>query len=285
MDQHQRIAKRKLLPIFTSRVLRELVTFGSSPRVNHARKALESISLIDHAVPVRDVFEWAYGVLRHAYPAEYVLLNECLCAHTSQERRFATFRELAVGSCKADLSVFGQDGHSRGYEIKSRFDSLSRLPTQLASYQRVFSLTYVVSDRIHIQKVLENSPDSVGVFSFSEGELRAIRGATEAPEQTNSTRLFALLQKNEYLRLIRTEFGFVPSRPNTEIYRACLELFRQIDSPRAQRLVTETLQQRHQRAVSADDPSWRLPRALRGLTLTSNLSRSDRLRLLHVMEQ
>lgn len=285
MDQRKEIAKRNLLPIFTSRVLRELVSFGSSSRVEHARIALESHSLIENEPPIREVFERSYNVLRAAYPSEYVLLTECLSSQTPCGCRFASFRELAVGTCRADLAVFDEKGLSHGYEIKSQFDHLGRLRGQLATYQQVFSRTYVVTDGPHLHNVLQNLPDSIGVICFSNDELREFRAAGEAPDLICSSRLFSLLRKTEYLRVIRAEFGSVPRCSNTEIYRVCLELFRQINPAKAQLLVTEALRARQEHGVVEDDPAWRLPRALRGLTLTGSLNRLDRLRLVDVLEQ
>lgn len=284
-DQRERLAKRKLLPIFTAKVLQELLVFGNSDRVDAARHALESIGLIEHEAPIRSVFDHAYSVLLKAYPAEYILLNECLCAQVSGEDPVAVYREQAIAGSKADLSVFWPDGHSRGFEIKSRFDRLDRLQAQLQTYQQVFSHTYVVTDHSYVSRVLEDSPGSVGVFSVSAEGLQEIRPATERPDLICIDRLFALLRKSEYMELIRQEFGVAPRLPNTQIYQACLAQFRGVGSAKAQDMVTETLRRRQSRLLPAEDRAWRLPRSLRALALTGDLDQSELLRLSSVLDR
>lgn len=278
-------AKQALLPLFTSKVLRELLVFGDSDRVIRARRTLESDGLIRRCSPMSHLFDSAYAVLADDFPAEYVLLNECLCSQVPGRIAVASYREQAVAGIKADLSIFWPDGQSRGYEVKSRFDRLDRLQIQLQTYQQVFSRTYVVADQKHVSVVLQSSPSSVGVLSFSRDGMQEIRPATERPDLIRPERLFGLLRKAEYLQLVRDRFGMTPRLPNTQIYQACFSLFRQIDAARAQDLVTEHLRQRQCRPVPVEDRAWRLPRSLRALTLTGNLDQSELLRLSYVLDR
>lgn len=284
-DQRQGLAKRNLLPIFTARVLKELLVFGNSNRVHAARRSLESIGLVNRETPIASVFDRAYSVLLAAYPSEYILLNECLCAQVSGADPVAAYREQAVAGSKADLSVFWPGGHSRGYEIKSRFDRLDRLQTQLQTYQQVFVHTYVVTDYNYVPRVLEDSPASVGVLSVSGDGIQELRPATESPDLIRLDRLFSLLRKDEYQQIIRVEFGAVPQLPNTQIYRACLQLFQRLEGARAQELVTETLRRRQSRPPFEEDQVWRLPRSLRALALTGNLDQSELLHLSYLLER
>ncbi|RFF27211.1 MULTISPECIES: sce7726 family protein [unclassified Wenzhouxiangella] len=285
MDPHFKVAKVHLLPIFTARVLRELLVFGSSPRVDDARRALVSISLVDPDCPIRDVFKQAYSVLRRAYPAEYVLINECLCAQVSGVDSVVAYREQAVAGSKADLSIFSPAGHSRGYEIKSRFDRLDRLQAQLRTYQQVFSHSYVVTDHNHVPRVMEDSPASVGVLSVSRDGIQELRPARERLDLIRLDRLFSLLRKEEYLHLIGAKFGAIPKVPNTQIYGVCLQQFQRLDAASAQELVVETLCRRQSRPSREEDQAWRLPRPLRALALTGKLDQSELLRLSYVLEQ
>lgn len=280
----ERVARSTLIPAFTARVLRDLLTIGSSRSLEVARTTLERLGVLDFDARLSEVLEGAYSVLMDVYPGEYVLLNECLCREMTQiSGQGAAYRELAVGSCKADLALFCS-GESKGFEIKSRFDRLDRLQAQLQTYQEVFSHTYVVTDHNHVRRVLEDSPASVGVLSVSSDGIQELRPATARPDLICLGRLFSLLRKDEYLQLIREEFGVAPRLPNTQTYRACLGLFRRLDGARAQELVTEILCRRQSRPPPAKDRAWRLPRSLRALALTGNLSQSELLRLSHMLE-
>ena len=284
-NQRQGLAKRELLPMFTARVIHELLVFGQSNRVDLARRALETAGLIDNGVGIRHLFDRAYSVLLETYPTEYMLLNECLCAQVSKKDSVTAYREQVVAGSKADLSIFWPGGKSCGYEVKSRYDRLDRLPDQLQTYQQVFSYTYVVTDHKHAPRVMEDSPGSVGVLSVSSDDVQEIRPAAERPDLIRLDRLFSLLRKAEYLQLIRAEFGAVPRRPNTQIYQACLDQLCEIDPAKAQGLVTEALRRRQSRPPPENDRAWRLPRSLRALGMTGNLDQSELLRLAYVLDQ
>jgi hypothetical protein len=284
-NQLERVARRKLIQVFTARVLKDLAVFGCSERLEEARPALEQLGLIEFDARLSEVFEQAYSVLLDVYPGEYVLLNECLCREMAESsEQGAVYRELAVGASKADLAIF-RPRESSGFEIKSRFDRLDRLQGQLQTYQKVFTRTYVVTGQGHAPRVLQESTDSVGVLAVSRQGIRELRPAMQSPDLISSDRLFALLRKHEYLQLIKEEFGAVPDLPNTRIYRACLELFKQIDLPRRQALVSDILHHRKSPPPREDDRAWRLPRSLRALALSGKLDQSQLLRLSCLLER
>lgn len=284
-NQLERVARRKLIQVFTARVLKDLAEFGCSERVEEARKALEQLGLIEFDARLSEVFEQAYSVLLDVYPGEYPLLNECLCREMAENSgQGAVYRELAVGASKADLAIF-RPGESSGFEIKSRFDRLDRLQGQLQTYQQVFTRTYVVTGQGHAPRVLQESTASVGVLAVSRQGIRELRPAIQSPELISSDRLFALLRKHEYLQLIKEEFGAVPDLPNTRIYRACLALFQQIDLPRRQALVSDILHQRRSPPPQEHDRAWQLPRSLRALALSGKLDQSQLLQLLYRLER
>lgn len=284
-NQLERVARRKLIQVFTARVLRDLAEFGCSERLEEARMALEQLGLIEFDARLAEILERAYSVLLDVYPGEYVLLNECLCSEMAEtSEQGAVYRELAVGASKADLAIF-RPGDSTGFEIKSRYDRLDRLQGQLQTYQQVFTRTYVVTGQGHAPRVLQESDASVGVLAVSRQGIRELRPAVQSPDLTNSDRLFALLRKQEYLQLIKEEFGAAPDLPNTRIYRACLALFKQIDLPRRLALVSDILHQRQSAPPREDDRAWQLPRCLRALALSSKLDQSQLLRLSCLLER
>ena len=285
VTQLESVARGKLVQLFTAQVLKDLVKLGYSKRLEEARTALEHLGHIEFDAQLSEVFERAYSVLLDVYPGEYVLLNECLCREMAESSKQGTvYRELAIGASKADLAIF-RPGESSGFEIKSRFDRLDRLQGQLQTYQQVFTRTYVVTGQGHAPRVLQESAASVGVLAVSRQGIRELRPAMQSLDLTNSDRLFALLRKREYLQLTKEEFGAVPDLPNTRIYRACLALFKQIDLPRRQALVSDILHQRQSPPPREDDRAWRLPRSLRALALSSKLDQSQLLRLSCLLER
>ena len=273
-DRMGGIARAKLLPVFTPKVLQGIAARSDAAELLAVRRTLEQYELIESTGSVEDVLEQAYSVLLGSYPAEYLLLNECLCQwlpEAAGEQKFAVYRELRVGNCKADMAVF-VGGESAGFEAKSRYDRLDRLQDQLRAYQKVFTRSYVVTDETLVHGVLMESPREVGVWSVSAAGVREIRPATVAAGSICQVQLFRLLRKPEYLDLIRAEFGSMPTLPNTKIYRTCLDLFLQIEPARAQSLVADLLLRRQCRSLTVSDLVWQLPRSLRLLALAGNFS-------------
>ena len=244
---------------------------------------MEEEGLIPSDAPLSEVFEQAYAVLVDSYPAEYVGLNEAVCREMRASGPIQVIRELAILGCKADLSVF-TPGHSVGIEVKSRFDRLERLPMQLRSYQEAFSETWVVAAPQHAQRVLAESPLSVGVHVLSGPDLEEVRPARESIDLVQHQALFSLLRKPEYLRLIQERFGGCPEAPSTRIYRACLAQFQRIDISEAMDLVSGAIWDRGSALEAIQRQASRLPRPLRALAMTANLVPSDLIRLAQIIE-
>jgi hypothetical protein len=66
-------------------------------------------------------------------------------------------------SHRVDLAV--ANSHLIAFEIKSAKDKLTRLPKQLAAFQRYFDKVVLVSDEKHIQKVITELPHTVELWS------------------------------------------------------------------------------------------------------------------------
>lgn len=83
--------------------------------------------------------------------------------------------EVRVGKSRSDFLLI--NGSSHNFEIKSRLDDLKRLESQISSYIDVFDYNYVVTDTVHIKKVLSILPDSIGIWTFSNSKKKVIRSA------------------------------------------------------------------------------------------------------------
>lgn len=81
----------------------------------------------------------------------------------------------------ADCLLFSSNKGIIGIEIKTEYDTLKRLPHQLADYIRVCKYTYVYCHDSHVKKVKElikDNPelDCVGIISYEQFEEQAITG-------------------------------------------------------------------------------------------------------------
>ncbi|QBY00123.1 hypothetical protein E2K80_04700 [Rhodophyticola sp. CCM32] len=74
---------------------------------------------------------------------------------------------------RADFLVVEESSHA--FEIKSDFDSLSRLPDQISDYVCTFDFVSVVTTNRHLGSVRSIVPPKVGLNVLSKGELTQVR--------------------------------------------------------------------------------------------------------------
>jgi hypothetical protein len=75
--------------------------------------------------------------------------------------------EMLVPGWRRRADLVHANGHLVAYEIKSEADGLGRLAGQIASFTRWFEGVAVVVAPKHVQKVLTDTEDRVGVFTAS----------------------------------------------------------------------------------------------------------------------
>jgi hypothetical protein len=267
------------------RVLRDLVQSRHAPRGDAAHRALEDEGLIEPGASIARVFEVGYAELLRWYPSEYALLSESfayLLGRDAPGSPVCAYRELAVAGCKADLALFFPD-LAVGVEVKSRYDRLDRLAHQLATYQEVFDQVFVATDEEHAARVLAEAPKEVGVLIVTPDGIEQCRPAQSVTRLLSHRRLFGLLRKPEYLRLIRKHFGRPPRLPNTEIYDACLRLFQSLEITEAQALVYEAIRARTVPSAIERQLVNRLPHSIRALAVASNLEPAELVTLAEVL--
>ncbi len=86
---------------------------------------------------------------------------------------------LLGGISRADVVAIKNGVH--GFEIKSDLDTLRRLPSQIASYSKVFNTVSIICDERHLEKVKAQTPGWFGLILFKGGVLIDVREAKENP--------------------------------------------------------------------------------------------------------
>ena len=139
--------------------------------------------------------------------------------------------ELGIleGESRIDIAVV--NGHLHGFEIKSEYDSLNRLPQQVSAYNRVFDkLTLVVSPK-HLKASCRIVPPWWGVLVVEEAQREVQPELAElVPSKINDTvEAFAvaqLLWRDEAVALLG-EMGAskkLLGRPRLVLWQALSEL-------------------------------------------------------------
>ncbi|GAB3780316.1 hypothetical protein GCM10028797_03710 [Dyella agri] len=134
--------------------------------------------------------------------------------------------ELAIclGEARVDIAVV--NGKLAGYEIKSKNDTLIRLPRQAEIYGRVFDEMTLVVDASHNDASLKIIPDSWGVIEVRQAadqstKLKKLR-APRATADQDPYAIAQLLWKDEAVAVLMAHRkGPVPSsKPRTWLWEA-----------------------------------------------------------------
>ncbi len=224
------LGAREAAKIFSSKVLNALANDDFS---FISEVALSYSSSLNDIFQVRDVFEACYKDLKKSYKAEYYIKNliakKILIGRHSMNTA-TLLGEFRVGANKADCVIV--NGHSTCYEIKSSYDDMSRLPSQLESYLKIFDRVNVVTSSVHVDKVLKIAPEEVGVIQLGKKDsLAEVRAATTSTDPVDVDVLIASLRRKEYLSLVEELCGYIPVCSNTSIYEECRSLLREVSSP------------------------------------------------------
>ncbi len=157
--------------------------------------------------------------------------------------------EFRSFNAKADIVIV--NGTSIVYEIKSDIDRLDRLCSQTTAYQQIFDKVVIVSNQENISKIKEIVPPNIGIISLHPNMhieitciLRCFVRLRPNVPLLNKELLFDCLRKPEYLSIIQTAFGKIPSVPSTRIHSACKRLFTTLSNEEAHAQFTTVLKQR-----------------------------------------
>ncbi|EMA4137788.1 hypothetical protein BS412_02085 [Cronobacter turicensis] len=129
---------------------------------------------------------------------------------------------ISLGASRADIAVV--NGVLHGYELKSEYDSLTRLPLQIKHYSAVMDkVTLVVAEK-HLDGALKLIPGWWGVKTVSVGPKGAILIRHKRGEKLNrnfdSLMLARLLWKDECIDVLE-RWGCskgIKSKPRYELW-------------------------------------------------------------------
>lgn len=212
--------------------------------------------------PLAKILDILYSILLESYRCEYVYKNVIanklfLNRHNSNKAHLIS--EFWAGDSRADVVILNDT--SSVYEIKTEFDSLNKLPSQIDSYKKLFDKIYVVTDISLLEQVLVATDSIVGVLVLrNDLSLTEIRQATSNKDNTSPANIFDCMRRNEYINAIQSIMKKVPNVPNTKVYTECKEMFCEFEPRQAHSLMVNLLRQRN---------NYPLKRALFGKLPTS----------------
>lgn len=187
-----------------------------------------------------------YRKLLLNYRCEYVYKNEIinqLVLTRKETNRLAVYTEFRVGKSIGDVVVF--DETSTVYEIKTELDNFNRIDLQVAEYRKFFDKIYFVTHHSITKKLVTQIDPDIGIFELnSKGKLILVREADSNVSNINSSELFTMLHKSEYLKAIEKFFGVIPNVNDFLIYQTCRSLFSNVRNVDAHTYVVEAIKAR-----------------------------------------
>lgn len=195
---------------------------------------------------VRDVYEAAYTALVAGYRCEYVYKNTLARKILLERHSFSEatlLGEFYAAGAKVDLAIV--NGTSTAYEIKTAYDKLDRLPSQIDSYSKVFDEIYVVTDISTIESVEKIIPTHVGILELTQDtNIRTHKRALSNRNEVSSSSIFWSLRESEYKKIVYENLRVTLDLPNTERVAAYHKLFSSIDPQLAHQGMVSALRDR-----------------------------------------
>ncbi|HAS6071647.1 sce7726 family protein [Vibrio vulnificus] len=263
---------KKLAKVFTSSNVTK-VAQGDLSLVLEAAKDFPSLS---HKQTLSEFFEEAYKLLCKHYPNEYVvkniIANNVLLGKHSMNTA-SMLSELRIGSNKADCVVI--NGSSTCYEIKTKFDTLKRLPEQLIAYTSAFDRTYVVTHETHLSALLEIHKNMPCFGILISNKRNQLSPKVEAPLNKNfdTDLMFHTLRKEEYVDIVKTVNGTEPECTQTELFSQCKDVFCSLDASEANKHFKRVL-----KAYRRNDHRFinTLPKSMKNLGISYNVHKKNK---------
>ena len=275
-----------LSKIFSPTILKELCSTGNSKKL---RKILDELNLlyqVDLKKNLESFFNDVYKILLKNYRNEYIyrsiIIKKILLGIHSLNTAHL-INECRVGNSKADCVIL--NGTSTVYEIKTQFDTFSRLHSQLDDYKKALEYVYIVVP-IETLKKLEgyNLDENIGIMVLNKNStISKTRLAKSNKNYFNKETIFDILRKNEYIEII-SKYYEIPSIPNTKIYTYCKRLFTELDIELIHAELVQILKKRDvsdlQKKVILN-----VPDSLKALSMQTKLTDKEKNNLLELVRK
>jgi len=130
---------------------------------------------------------------------------------------------ICQGDARIDIAVI--NGNLHGFEIKSKRDSLARLPAQTELYSKVFNTVTLVSSDSHIEKATKIVPKWWGLIRASgprENVILSVERDSQSNNEIDPYALTQLLWREEALKALENR-GMdkgLRSKPRRHLWQA-----------------------------------------------------------------
>ncbi|MEC0709722.1 MmcB family DNA repair protein [Bacillus haynesii] len=102
-------------------------------------------------------------------------IRTALISRLTTYKNCTVSEEVTVPSGKARADVVAVNGHVVAYEIKSDFDSIKRLTTQIYEYDKNFEMNYIVVGQKFAESITKIVPEHWGVIVAEKTRVNTVR--------------------------------------------------------------------------------------------------------------
>ncbi len=193
-----------------------------------------------------DYLKHIYSILEGSYQNEYILKNEFLNAWLIKElgeSNSQIFSEFRVGNSIADLVMF--NGCSKIFEIKTEFDSDSRLKAQLQSYEKAFNQIFIIIPKSKLS-IYEKQEASIGIIIYDQksDNLFSLHRNASVNFEIDPLTIMPILHTSEYKSIVNEYYGFLPQMTSFNQYKVCSELIYEIPLNQLNKLFIDAMKKR-----------------------------------------
>lgn len=229
-----------------------------------------------------DYLKYIYSILANHYQNEYIFKNEFLnnwLIKELGETNSQLFSEFRVGNSIADLVMF--NGCSRIFEIKTEFDSDSRLTLQLQNYKKVFNQIFLIIPKSKL-KMYEKQSTSIGIITYdpkSDNTFSVYRSSKHNLDIDPST-IMSILHTNEYKSIVSKYYGYLPQMTSFNQFKICGDLICDIPKETLNKLFIDEMKLRS----SSDALTSRTYKEFNQLLLALKMNRDSKSKIIEILK-
>lgn len=215
----------QITKIFSKKIIKEILSTNKSDLLNEI--VINSKIEIKENFSYIDIYNYFYNLLINEYQNEYVYKNEFLLQLIKKEYKteHVFLQEVPIFNNIVDLLVI--NGKTTAYEIKTEYDSLQRLESQLDSYSKVFDNIFIITSEKHLEKInnfLKNNYTYVGILIFSKKTIKLIKKASANPNI--SLNAYEQILTNTELNNYSITFDEIKKMDEKKGFKICREILK-----------------------------------------------------------
>jgi len=269
---------------FSKSILSDLLKTGKSKKFDLIISSISNLEIKDKTHG--ELFDLLHLNMIKNYRNEYIYKNAIANKIVLGRHKFKNisfFTELFVWGVIADVVV--ANGTTTAYEIKTAYDSFSRLNNQIGIYKQAFEYVNIVIPESKLSSLIKIAPDNVGIIILSENFTFQEYRKPISNEETLSTEIMlSLLHASDKKYVLKKYFNKELEYKSINDFYNEEKYLLELDSATMHK---ELLSSMHKRQYDQQrkDLVLKSPESLRSILISANYSRPKMKSISNFLEQ